>query len=118
MTITDKELALIGQFCTLAAAVLAYLKGKENSAKIAEVHLSINSRMDELVAATRSAAHAEGITEGQANPPDPLLLVQRLAALEQQVRAEPVPEIGTGTPVGVSGSLTLTPLEPPPEQGP
>jgi len=48
---------------TTTILVMTYL----NSKNIREVHLSINSRMDELLKATRISSHAEGVTEGKLN---------------------------------------------------
>ncbi len=49
-----------------AAAFFAYLKSQQNSAKIEEVHLTFNSRMDELLKLAKKDAHAEGVIEGMA----------------------------------------------------
>jgi hypothetical protein len=45
------------------AAVGAVLMSFRNSLKIKEVHISINSRMDQLLAATQLAAEAKGADE-------------------------------------------------------
>jgi hypothetical protein len=37
--------------------------GRQNSKKIQEVHLSINSRMDQLLTSSSSAAHAAGVNQ-------------------------------------------------------
>jgi hypothetical protein len=74
--------ALISTTAPTVVATLGYLKGLKNERNIAEVkqavvevHLSINSRLTELVEATRSSARAEGLAEGlavaQAPPPPP-----------------------------------------------
>jgi hypothetical protein len=48
------------QLMTALAAVLAVALSYINGRKIQDVHLSINSRMDQLLAATQSAAEAKG----------------------------------------------------------
>lgn len=48
---------------TAAAALGACILGWMNRGKIQEVHLSINSRMDELLREARAAAHAAGVTQ-------------------------------------------------------
>lgn len=45
--------------CSLFAAVYAY-KAKQMAT---ETHLSVNSRMDELLKLTQKASHAEGVKE-------------------------------------------------------
>ncbi len=65
MTIED-WVKIIGAITPLLAALITgfvaiYLK-------ISEVHHQINSRMDELVEATRREAHAEGMIAGAAQP--------------------------------------------------
>ncbi len=53
------------QLLTAGAAFGAFLLSMRNGKKIQEVHLSINSRMDELLTATKLAAHAAGAAEQQ-----------------------------------------------------
>lgn len=48
------------------AAMVAWRSSVKNSGKIQEVHLSINSRMDELLKAAKGEAKAEGKEEGRA----------------------------------------------------
>ncbi len=55
MTFTE-----IAQLVTAGAAFGAFLLSMRNGKKIQEVHLSINSRMTQLLEETRSAAHAAG----------------------------------------------------------
>lgn len=59
--------------CTLIAAIppsaialLAWLSSRKNKAAIQLVHLQINSRMDELLAASKQASRAEGVVAGAA----------------------------------------------------
>ncbi len=42
----------------------ASLASKANTGKIEELHLVVNSRLTQLIEATRAAAHSEGIIEG------------------------------------------------------
>lgn len=48
------------------AAVGAAVSSWRNRRAIQEVHISINSRMDTLLALTAKASHAEGVIEGVA----------------------------------------------------
>jgi hypothetical protein len=50
----------VAQLMTAGAALGAFLLSLRNGKKIQEVHLSINSRMDQLLTAARLAAHAAG----------------------------------------------------------
>jgi len=45
-------------------ALLAYMKGAENSQAVKDVHLAINGRLTQLLAMTETASHAEGVAEG------------------------------------------------------
>jgi len=47
-------------------SLLSFIKSKQNSLAIQDVHLSINSRMDELLSAARSASKSEGVELGRA----------------------------------------------------
>jgi hypothetical protein len=58
-------LAEIAQIITATAALGAVLVSLHNSRKIQEVHLSINSRMDQLLKAAEQAAHAAGAAEAR-----------------------------------------------------
>lgn len=58
MTFTE-----IAQIITALAAVGAVAMSYRNSRKIESVHVSINSRMDQLLLATNASAKAEGIKE-------------------------------------------------------
>jgi crotonobetainyl-CoA:carnitine CoA-transferase CaiB-like acyl-CoA transferase len=51
---------------TAVAALIAAIVSVRNSGKIREVHISINSRMDQLLTERGIAARAEGVIEGQA----------------------------------------------------
>ena len=54
---------LATQTVTLIAAIIGIVSSKKNKAAIQEVHVSINSRMDELLKLTAAASKAEGIKE-------------------------------------------------------
>ena len=58
MSITE-----IASITTAAAAVGACVLSWVNKGKIQEVHLSINSRMDELLREAKAAAHAAGAAQ-------------------------------------------------------
>jgi hypothetical protein len=58
MSVTD-----IGSIITAIAAVGACILSWRNAGKIQEVHLSINSRMDELLKEAKAAAHAAGVAQ-------------------------------------------------------
>lgn len=62
-------IALIAATPSTVAAVLAWLSSRKNREKIQEIHVAINSRMDELLVATKgeatATAHAAGLKEGQ-----------------------------------------------------
>ena len=55
--------ALIVSVATLITSVSAVVLAVRNSNKIQDVHLSINSRMDQLLSATGAAERAAGITQ-------------------------------------------------------
>ena len=55
----------IAQFITAFAALAAAILGYVTSRRIQEVHLSINSRMDQLLQVTGAEQHAAGVKEGQ-----------------------------------------------------
>lgn len=53
--------AIIAAIPGVVAAILSFFAHKG----INEVHLSVNSRLDELLAVTRKSSHAEGLAEGR-----------------------------------------------------
>lgn len=53
----------IAQLITAFAALGGVIMGVRNGHKIQEVHLSINSRMDQLLLASTKVAHAEGVNQ-------------------------------------------------------
>jgi hypothetical protein len=54
----------IAHTMSAVGAFLAALLGWSNRKKIQEVHLTVNSRLDELIKTTKEKAHAEGRVEG------------------------------------------------------
>lgn len=61
--------AIIAALPPTIVALLALRKSTSNGKAVAEVHLALNSRLDELLRSTRTAAHAAGVKEGQEGPP-------------------------------------------------
>lgn len=53
----------VAAFAALGAAVIGFL----NMRKIQDVHVSINSRMDQLLKERSVSAHAEGIEQGRSD---------------------------------------------------
>lgn len=75
-SMVDKLTTLIGALASGVAAIASYM----NLRKIREVHVQINSRMDQLLKATGLLGKAEGKAEGRAeikeeqkiDPPPPI----------------------------------------------
>jgi hypothetical protein len=63
--VVDMTFSEIAQVITAAAALGAVIISARNGRKIQEVHLSINSRMDQLLKAAEQAAHAAGAAEAR-----------------------------------------------------
>jgi len=64
---TTVLLALISAVSALVAAYIAYLAKRGADMAVAQAkttHELVNSRMTELLALTKSSAHAEGVIEG------------------------------------------------------
>lgn len=55
--------ALIVSFATLATAIGAVVIGIMNARKISDVHISIDGRMDQLLAAHGKEMKAEGVAQ-------------------------------------------------------
>lgn len=53
----------IGHVLMIGTGVLTLLRSYANATKLREMHADINSRVDQLVTAEKSASHAEGVTE-------------------------------------------------------
>ena len=66
MKIDAPTLTAIGSLVASLASVGAVISSFLNRKKIQEVHVGINSRMDELLRQKGIAAHAEGRQEGLA----------------------------------------------------
>lgn len=56
---------VIAALLAALAAVLAYLKGKDNEKKLDELHHEVNSRLSQLIEKTELAAHARGKEVGK-----------------------------------------------------
>ncbi len=63
MTTPEISPAMVMSLATLVSAVSAGIIGLRNTRKIHDVHVSINSRMDQLLAEARLLAHAQGRAE-------------------------------------------------------
>lgn len=50
---------------TLLSSLAAFVQGLRNQGRIAELHVTMNSRLDQLLATTRSDAHAAGVVQGR-----------------------------------------------------
>jgi len=60
------DLQGLASIVSAIAATGAVCMSWRNSRKIQSVHIDINSRMDQLLSTTGSAAHANGLAEGRA----------------------------------------------------
>jgi hypothetical protein len=65
MTLTDTALLVTaaGSLVAAVAAIGSVFMSARNAVKIREVHLSVNSRLDLLIASVKTAAHAAGVQE-------------------------------------------------------
>jgi hypothetical protein len=65
------ELEIIITICvqalTLMSAIRAFIQLRKNSTAIQEIHLTLNSRLSELLNITEKSAHAAGKLEGLAD---------------------------------------------------
>jgi hypothetical protein len=61
-TVLDKIASITGAIGAIGAVIVSYL----NFRKIGEVHIQINSRMDQLLKTTGLLGKAEGKVEGKA----------------------------------------------------
>ena len=61
-TLIDKALSVVGSLAAAGAVVVSWM----NLKKIREVHVQINSRMDQLLKATGLLGEAEGRARGRA----------------------------------------------------
>lgn len=74
---TTLIVTIFGFLTPTTLSLLAFMKAQET-------HLSVNSRLDAFMASAKSAAHAEGITEGRAQGRDSAN--ERTDVLSQQTR--------------------------------
>jgi hypothetical protein len=58
--------AILTALASVIAALMAFFKALQVSGQVSDVHLSINSRMDQMLALSKNASHAEGVNEGMA----------------------------------------------------
>jgi hypothetical protein len=58
---------IAGTVINSGLAVLAYVQARRNMTKIHEVRVSIDGRMDQLLAARSTEAHDAGVREGKAS---------------------------------------------------
>jgi len=63
MTFTSDQ--IVTMLVPTLAALAAYLQGRKNKTKIEEIHLTINSRISELLKATEQAARITGYAQGK-----------------------------------------------------
>ena len=81
------------QIITLAVptltALAAFLQGRKNQGKISEIHLSVNSRLSDLLTATEAAARAAGHAAGRAEEASKMAATKAADAAEKAAtRAE------------------------------
>jgi hypothetical protein len=57
-------LILATQGLTLLAALISFIQSSRNAKAIQEVHISLNSRLSELLKETEKSSHAAGLAEG------------------------------------------------------
>lgn len=58
-------IALLGAIATTLTAIAALVAALKASREIREVHIKINSRMDEYMALAKKASYAEGVLAGK-----------------------------------------------------
>lgn len=98
---TGKEIAeIIGQLAIFVTAIASLIASIRNSRKIEQVHVATNSMKDELVAVTKKASKAEGVSEekeAQQNREDitaaALAAVTPLDVKITNLPSEPVPTV-------------------------
>lgn len=77
---------------TIVGGIFAFIARRETKANkeaITEVHLSVNSRLDQLLQQTQRTAHAEGMAEGVGKSSDREAAAdQREAAMDQRQAAD------------------------------
>jgi hypothetical protein len=65
---TQVETSFITLGCVIAGHVANWIAMRRNRSAIQEVHVSLNSRLDQLVQATGASSYAAGKADGLANP--------------------------------------------------
>lgn len=61
----DKTLILVAIISATPPTLMALLAWRESR----KLHLTVNSRMDELLKASKAESHAEGVEQGRAEKP-------------------------------------------------
>lgn len=64
--LTSIIIALIAALPPTLVALLAWHSSRQNARAIENVHVSVNSRMDQLLASSKGEAKAAGVVEGRA----------------------------------------------------
>ncbi len=62
----------VAQIITALAAVGAVVASLRNSRKIEEVHISVNSRMDQLIESVKSDSFKDGVKSTETKPEPPI----------------------------------------------
>ena len=65
---TIEIIILITALCTMSTAIVSLFMSFRNKSAIRDVHISLNSRLSELLKATANSAHAAGMTEEREKP--------------------------------------------------
>jgi len=86
-------LTAIGMLVVAITGLLNVFVSLKTSAKVEQVHIATNSMKDQLVAATRSAATAEGIAAGRTQVHDEIKAGQAIVSEHEDTIAQGV-EIG------------------------
>lgn len=63
---TTIVVAFIASVPPTIAALVGLRASRRNGQKVDAIHVQMNSRLDELLAATRISSHAQGVTDEQA----------------------------------------------------
>jgi hypothetical protein len=79
-------------FLTFAAALFGAWHGRNNAKAIEVIRVEINSRLSQLLAASISAAHGEGVAEGRAlEKVDPVVVAEAAAKVLETAQHVPPP---------------------------
>jgi 5-enolpyruvylshikimate-3-phosphate synthase len=60
----ENAIQVLSSIGAVITSLVTLLKGFQVSKQVQEVHLSVNSRIDEMLSLAKIAAHAEGMKEG------------------------------------------------------